>query len=420
MNRNNLIIDNFKVFDSFLILLKEKDKKILTSLKMMYSIHMKNVDISNNKLFVTKQLVRFIGKVIMIPFHTVYLEGKSYTNGTAILENTKIEENISLELNIPVIRINKLFSMNLKAYSVYKKLFRSIYILLKNRELNKLYVLSLIHRLIDYLMVYETVDIGKLKLLLIENDRSPLNLGLVHRCIESEIKTIKYDNWLIDPINHNDVYCKYYYYPSIYHKKIIQNFESNDKLIYVKGGFPYWDNLLKYKNVKENRVKKIVYFTQFGISLETHKKYIVDIENSLKELGIKHEMVIKIHPREDSVRYKKLLKDFCVIGECHDVYALIEGVDYCFSIFSTISLEAKHIMKNSFFINYDSNNFDIVDYDALKLDLIRDKKMLKGVFKGEFEVISKDKFIQYANCQYPNSIENLKRLMNGFNNNPII
>jgi len=408
MTKNQKIIENFKYYDEFLSHLDYKNKKILTSLKMMYAIHMENNNSSKNIIFVIKQMIRFIIKLLTLPFYKITFIEKKEKLKYVILSDTKIEEFIAKEMNISIIPLRKKMTMNLKLLVIYKELFKTIYLLMKDSNLNKRYILALIHRLIDYLIVYHTVTVDDIQVLFLENDRSPSNLALVHRLRESARKTVKYDNWLIDPINHNDVYCEYYYYPSMYHKKIIQSFSSNTELKYVKGGFPYWDNLLKYKNMKKNRVKHIIYFTQFGISVETHKNYLSDIRNCIKELGLKYEIVVKVHPRENSSIYKGLLKDLYVIGTCDDLYALIEGADYCFSIFSTISLEAKHIIENSFFINYDTDKFNIVDYDGLKLDVVIDKKMLNCVLKGEFVAVSQDEFIQYSNCQYPHSIENLK------------
>jgi hypothetical protein len=259
-------------------------------------------------------------------------------------------------------------------------------------------------------MSYHTAEIVQIKALLVENDRTPVNLALIHLAREQDIKTVKYDNWLISPVHYNDVYCEYYYYPSLYHKNIIQRFESNDSLQFIEGGFAYWDNLKEYKKSVKMSVKKVIYFTQIDTDISEHIKHIKDISAVMDELNIEYSLIIKTHPRENSKPYKKLFSECEVVDICSDLYALISQADYCFSIFSTVSLEAKHIVKNSFFINYNTENFDRIDYNGLQLDVIKNKEELYNVFTGEFVPISQDEFIQAANCSYPHSTERLRKL----------
>ena len=406
MSSNN-ILKNFKEYDDFLSKCNTVDKKNLLSLKMMYSIHMENNTLNN--IFVTKQLFRFVLKLLMIPFVKTTI--KSIKNKNVILSEGDIEKDLSERLNIALIHIKKRVTFNIEFFKIYKKVYKLVIMLCSENSLKKRHILSLLHRLIDYLIVYHTVDIKNIKLLLIENDRLPSNLALVHRLNEENIKTVKYDNWLIDPINHNDIYCKYYFYPSFYHRDIIEKFSSNKNLKYIKGGFLNWDRLKKYVAKPK---KKIIYFTQFGIDIVTHIKYIQDIQDIIKSKNLEYELIVKIHPRENIQKYKTILtvnKNIKLLDRDEDSYSLISEANFCFSIFSTISLEAKHIMNNSYFLNYKVYEFDIVDYSKLNLDVIVDKKILENVLIGNYKPIEQNKFIEINNCLFPNTITKIKELI---------
>jgi len=405
--KNQKIVENFKVYDAFLSSLTSKDRDILLALKMMYSIHMENNELKS--VFAIKQLLRFVLKLIIIPFVTIDIYGikSNYT----VLSEGRIEEELSKKLNISLIKMKKKVALNMNSFQIYKKLYHVVLILYRDKKLKKKHILSLLHRLIDYLVVYHTIDIKNIRVLLIENDRVPSNLALIHRLREESIKTIKYDNWLIDPINHNDIYCEYYFYPSLYHREIIKSFKSNKQLKYIEGGFLDWDRLNSY--ISQPR-KKIIYFTQFGIDVEVHLGYIKDIVDILKIQKLDYELIVKTHPRESIENYKAIMeidKNIELIYSCEDIYLLISEADFCFSIFSTISLEAKHIINDSYFLNYRVEEFDIIDYNKLDLDVITDKKMLQEVLEFNYKTINKEKFIKKNNCAFPNTVNKMKELI---------
>lgn len=423
MNINKKIINNFTIYDNFLTKLNQKDKNILISLKMMYSIHMENQKVNKNILFISKQTIRFVIKLVLIPFYVNKAVTTKNNTSSVVLKNCEIENYISNRLDISILEIKKSVKLNFRVLSIYKKLFRTIYIIFKNKTLNKKYIILLMHRLIDYLMVYETLNIEEIKCVLIENDRIPQNLALIHLMKRNNKPTIKYDNWLIDPINHNDIYCEYYYYPSVYHKKIISSFEHNRDLKYIEGGFLHWDELGLYQDNTNQEEKLIIYFTQFGVPIKEHLIYLNDIVDTANNCFNEYKLIVKIHPRENIKDYQNLkinCKNIEIIELSSDIFALISTSDFCFSIFSTISLEAKHIIDNSFFINYDAKNFNIIDYDEVYMDLIKSKEELCEIFSNNQSAISKDEFIKNNNCMYPNTITNLKRILNGINNNSII
>lgn len=414
MDINKKIIKNFKEYDKFLSTLNARDKEISLSLKMMYSIHMENNNLSNHLLDTAKQISRFFLKFFSIPFLKVVLKVDMAKDGTGIMENTKIEEFVSEKSNISLLSLKYKLNFNLKLFFIYKELFKVLYLLFKTKNLNKKYLCLLSHRLIDYLIVYHTIEVNGIKAIFIENDRNPKNLGLIHKSKKKSLKTIKYDNWLIDPINHNDVYCEYYFYPSIYHKNIVKKFENNSEVKYIKGGFLAWDKLIKYQESTQKDYKQVIYFTQFGIEKLKHIQYVNDIAEALEQLGDRYIIHIKVHPREDIYEYEKLYsskKHVKVLFGTEDIYELISKSNFCFSIFSTISIEAKHLIENSFFINYDYQEFQILDYDKLKLDVVKTKEDLRDIFSGRYQVISSSEFIKDNNCSYPYTLKKFQEII---------
>jgi len=414
MNNNKEILENFQTYDMFLSSLGTRDNQIALSLKMMYSIHMEN----NNKniLFGLKQIFRLFFKFIFVPLQKTNLISSCVPTKDIMIASSPIEKIISRKLSIPLVYVGSKVRLNNKTLKIYKEFFHVVKVLKKENTLKQNYINFLLHRLIDYLVVYHTVELKGISKICMENDREPKNLALVHKSREYGIRTIKYDNWLIDSINHNDIYCDTYFYPSIYHKNIIERFYYNNQLKYVEGGFLHWDVLAEYKAKKNDNKITVIYFTQFGIEISVHLEYIKDIFMTLGTTANKtYEVIVKVHPRERYEKYKKAFKEFdCIkiIKQCDDVYGLVTQADFCFSVFSTISLEAKHILNHSYFINYSPNTFSIIDYDYIGLDLVESKEMLEDIFTNLVSPVEKKVFICNNNCTYPNTVTKFQEVLN--------
>jgi len=410
MSTNQKIVKNFEDYDTFLDSLSVRNKQIALSVKMMYAIHMEN-NKHKGAFFIGKQVLRGIIKFFSIPFIAGRLVHEDKFSRNIIIANSSIEKMISKELNVSLVSISRYMKFNININIIYKEFFSLLAHYMKDKNLNKIYIILLLHRIIDYLVIYHTISIENIRTILVENDRSSKNLALIHHANHLGISTIKYDNWLIDPVNHNDIYCKYYFYPSLYHKHIIDSFSSNKELIYIKGGFFSWDRLSRYK-VKS--VQKIIYFTQFGISVSKHKQYINDIIDILKTLDKDYQLIIKIHPREKYEKYRHIIENnypLKLMTECDDIYQLISEAEFCFSVFSTISLEAKHIIENSYFINYDYQNFEIVDYQEIKLDVVKNKKNLSHILHNNYTPRDKKIFIKENNCSFPYTINTMEKIL---------
>ena len=183
---------------------------------------------------------------------------------------------------------------------------------------------------------------------------------------------------------------------------------------YIEGGFISWDALDKYTYVPKRDIDTIIYFTQFGME-ELHLSYMEDILSVLNGRKKPYELIIKVHPRENGTLYYAFAKKHTFVRtleEDDDIYELISNASYCFSIFSTISIEAKHILTHSYFINYQHQDFSLVDYDKIGLDLIRDKGMIQRIFDGDFTPVDQTKFIKKNNVCYPHTLAKLGEVLN--------
>jgi hypothetical protein len=414
MSHYKKISRNFQTYDRFLSSLSAREKEIALSLKMMYAIHMEG-----NKEwgfgFGIKQVARFFFKLLTIPFVRNVLKSNASRHPNIILADTATEQLVSEKLPVSQVKIGMQLRPNQKAWRIYKELFHLIGIYRKTSNLNKRYIMLLLHRVIDYLLVYHTIELKETEVICIENDRNPKNLALIHQAKVQCIRTIKYDNWLIDPVHHNDIYCDTYFYPSIYHKNIIEQFDTNAALRYLEGGFVSWDILDTYTYDPSIDKDTVIYFTQFGIELSRHKCYIEDILMVLDRREKPYMLIIKVHPRENSTVYQAIVQQYPfvrVVKQCDDVYELISSATYCFSIFSTVSLEAKHIMDHSYFINYDYHDFSLVDYDKIGLDLVKNREMIEDIFNGTAIPVDKTRFIRHNNCSYPHTLMKLEEILN--------
>ncbi len=407
------IIQNFQNFDKILETLLPSERKVAQSIKMMYAIHMENHQ-KNIFPFGLIQIGRAIGKLLLLPFSTYTINSNISNCKAAVLKSSYGDELLAGKLHIPCAQLEKRYKFNTQYLQIYQILFSTFKSLILSGSLSKYRLLLLLHRMLDYLTVYYTVTVDFSKVL-VENDRDPKNLAVIHRLQEKKGVAIKYDQWLIDPVHHNDVYCDIYFYPSVYHKQIIEGCKTNRHLQYIEGGFPLWDNLSQYMH-KDNHIgRNIIYFTQFGMDPEIHRRYILDINAVLAALNEPYQIVVKVHPREKKEPYINLYEiseHIQVLAQCDDVYALIGQSDYCFSVFSTVSLEAKHIVEHSYFINYAQQKFDLVDYDSIGLDVVSDYQMLTAVFDGRYSPVDKSSFIQSNNCAYPETIRKLKGILN--------
>ncbi len=400
---HNAVTKNFNEYDLFLSSQKNcYYYGAFQSLKMMYSIHM-TFALQKPRFFLLKQVVRLFLKLCRLPFVTSTFS-KSLHPCSILKTVPDLDRKIIQGNEVELVTLQIKIGFNKQTLSILKHWIAASKILLEENHLHTIHIIALLHRLLDYFLTFTTVEFGSVTTLLMENDRLPTSKALIDKARILNIHTVKFDYWLLDPIHHNDVYCDTYYCPSDYHKAIALNSTTGKQLNIVQGGFPNWDHLstLRVEKVIE---PFIVYFTQPTVPLKEHQRYIDD----LSRYATNYKIIIKVHPREDISHYIPFASQhICVIGKETDSYELLRQGDMFFSIFSTISLEAKHLCEYSFFINYTLSEYSSpINYDQIGLDVITDSSTLSALFNRQLHPMSKETFIAHNNFNYPNSVEKL-------------
>lgn len=397
------ILNTFEEYDHFLFSQKNNTHYgAFQSLKMMYSLHI-NIAIQKSHFFVAKQLLRLIFKLLLLPIKTMKLIGLS--RSCSILQTVPhLDIQLSRDHNVGLMELQSIFGLNTHTLTILKEWLFTSKIILQSPYLHISHTLALLHRLLDYFITYHTVEFTSIKMLLMENDRFPTSKALIDKARIVGIHTVKFDYWLLDPIHHNDIYCDTYFCPNDYHKTIASNIPANKHINIIKGGFPNWDHLNNLP-IEKAIDPFIVYFTQPTVPFNDHKRHI----NDLRKHAPNYKIIIKVHPRENTSLYTPfVMTNIDVIGQEIDSYTLLAQGSMFFSVFSTISLEAKHISPYSFFIHYtDSDYKSPIDYIQMGLDVITDTSMLKALFNNELFPVSKESFIASSNPSYPHSTNKL-------------
>lgn len=397
------ILNNFYHYDLFLATQKNSQYYgAYQSLKMMYAIHM-TFALQKSHFFLLKQILRLFLKLCRLPFVTVMLNGLRHP--CSVLKTAPdLDTKIIQGRQIGLVDLQTKFGFNREALTILKHWASASKILLQENRLHTTHVIALLHRLLDYFLTFHAAEFGPITTLYMENDRLPTSKALIDKARILHIHTVKFDYWLLDPVHHNDIYCDTYFCPSAYHRAIASNTHSNAYLTIVPGGFPNWDrlNTLCVEKVLD---PYIVYFTQPTIPLHEHRRYI----NDLSRYATNYKIIIKVHPREDISIYLPFTSShISVIGKDMDSYELLCHGSMFFSIFSTISLEAKHLCEYSFFINYTlPEHSSPIDYNQIGLDVISNSSELDALFTGQLHPVSKEVFLTHNNFVYPNSVEKM-------------
>jgi len=400
-------LNAFDIYDTFLFSENNNARYgAFQSLKMMYALHMKKAVGEKSYRFVGKQLLRLILKIVALPFIRISITS-AHSPCIVLQSYAALDRKTFKNTDFQVVRLQKKFSSNRHTLSILKDFYASAKILLHATELEKRRVYALLHRLLDYYHVLYTLDLSHVQTIFMENDRFPTHKALIDLAKSAGVHTVKFDYWLIDPIHHNDVYCDTYFYPNDYHKDIIRQSRASESLRFVTGGFPNFDRLHDLQKNKTDQ-NAVVYFTQPTIPFDEHKRYIQDIAHYAADFKI----IVKVHPHESINTYLSLASDTIkVLDSKYDSYLLLQTGNIFFSVFSTISLEAKHITPDSFFINYRKSAHSYpIDYDLLGLDIIESKEQLEALFQKRIQPVSINTFTDHINRTYPNTLRRMREL----------
>lgn len=332
------------------------------------------------------------------------LSGKG---GVVILGHLPDDEKVAAYLNVNRIVI------------VERHSFPFLNILLLGRALGILWALRSagclkksgcgIESAIESILLYHQIDLTGIDVIITEDDIDFRHAIILQKAIEQGIKTIKIEHFLIDEVQHNNVLCEYYFYPSVFHKRVREKFPINQRLKYVEGGFINHDIIAKYEYLPQLSPKIILFITQHGGQFGARDElfYIDEILSLIA--GDDYVVHIKVHPREQPERYAKYgNNDRCKVVSGRDVdnYELISRAYFCVSISSSLVLEAKLICNRSFFIKFDiDDDFDMVNLNDFSdfFDVVQSKRELGLVLSGAYGFKAREIYLKNYNMTYPDT-----------------
>jgi len=417
---HNKVKRNLRVVDSILDSL-QSDKlhyHTLFALRTYYSVTAEKILLKKVKFFYIEAAVKYLFYFISYPFTTLHLKG---IESKSILGEWHFDEYLSLKTGISQIKPQIIFSFRnfWKRMGEYPFIFRMTFFLLKQLDRRKAFLsLSQIFR---FLQGYH-VNLKDCKIIIAENDIYPRNYGVLLHARERKITRIKIEYAIIDSVLHQNCFCDLYFYPTTVHRRIREQCSYNKNLKYIEGGYL---NKFRTSNIQHNPLPSrtvITYFTEHGNFLKRNDLFYIDeILRILPENGT---INVKIHPYDRYERYEKyinipqvnLLKSTDI-----DNALLISQSTICLSIFSTMSLEAKYICNNSYFINYDMNSspfsFDYSIFNSF-FDTIDTPHKLKEVINGKYIPATIELFHKNVNMTYPNTFEIFKNFADKCINTP--
>lgn len=418
---HDIILNNYRKFDEFLTTIPSESfsYKALLSIRLNYSAVYGNAE----KLSII-EFIKNIIKLLRTLIKPLITKASLSKNANVVVIGSDPLDVKTAELlsavNAKIKFRKKLFFITAHDLRVLSIFMKCCFFAIKSSTLNRSIFLKSSEGLMDFLIVYRDIDLKDIEILIMESDSIPENTALVFKAKEQGIPTIKIDHFLIDPINHNQIFCQYYFYPSTLHLEIMKKFKDNKSLIYIEGGIIHWDCLDKYKHKKRLGKREITFFAQHG-EIFDKKDEIFYIDEILSLMNNDDMLKIKLHPRDKSNKYNHYSDNprVTIIKKCDDNYALIAESDICISICSTMTMEAKHICRDSYFINYEFETFDVfVDYKNFDgtIETIKNRSALKNLLENNKKTFGIKSFIKKFNFSYPQSANTLIKVIQGIKN----
>ncbi len=418
---------NFKAIDDFLSKSEDDSElyKIFFSIRVIYAFYQEiKTYVSNREktLYYIRCFFNLILRLASMPILNYHMTTKDKVIIIHANESRYVKP-LSELVGIPYSYIVSKLSFNKRSFGnifLYPKFIKCSYLILTDKTLNKTYAACSLIRLLTYIIIYSQIDLSGIEIIITQNDLYPELVAVIQKAKDSGIKTVKIEHTLINDTVKYHVLCDYYFYPSMFHKTMIDSSKFDTKVKYVKGGFLLWDSISKYENQPQEKPRIITFFTQHS-NLCGEKDEIFYLDEILNLLPENYIIYIKVHPRDNPFRYNKFKNNprcrIILFGEI-DNYELISRCYMCVSVFSAASLEAKHICNKSFFINYKPDKLcNILDYSIFEdfFDIIKDKDTLFMVLTDKYLFKSREVFFRKFNMTYPNTKAHFLELLNKLN-----
>ncbi|MFC1504035.1 hypothetical protein ACFL6D_01320 [Spirochaetota bacterium] len=361
--------------------------------------------------------VQIITNCLFIILKTPYL---SKNSKIIIIEiNKEKDMPLAKKLQIPTVKILYKWKINIYNVKYIIQFIKTAYVLLHERTLDKRTVIRILPSMLSGINAYYSIQLDGIEKIITQRDRYPTELAIITKANQKKIITIKIDTFIImGPYCQDKIYCKYYYYPNEISRKYFQDVHKNDSVIFIRGGFPFWDDYSIYRYAPAQNPKNILFFTQYGyhaglFGSYSPYDYILEILSVMPE---DYLLYIKKHPLDQNKNYEKLkkIKNVAVIEETNiDNSAIISKSSFVFSINSQSCFESKHICPHTYFINYEQEKAFDFEFNMIKgyIDVITNKKDLKQLFFKNKKPASMRKYIDYFNPMYPDAVKTLKNFI---------
>ena len=202
-----------------------------------------------------------------------------------------------------------------------------------------------------------------------------------------------------------------------------------DKKYYVKRGIPEKNIMItgipRYQYIYENNVKQLesiqdmfdgrtydlrkkglkILLTTNPIDDKSNNKIINSVINSLTELNLVNNLIIKLHPSESGILHKEIiqkLKIKPVIVKDYNILELIKSVDLLISQMSTTLLEAMIIGTPMILLNFINIEFEKSStYEFLNfINTVKKQDLLTQGIKEILEYKDKKEFLNQKNIEY--------------------
>lgn len=288
-------------------------------------------------------------------------------------------------------------------------------LLLSDRNLNRQAVFNSLPDLLEYTLVYNRIQLGKVRAIILQRDRYGGEVAIARRARSLGIPTIKADYYSpLDAFCQNTIEAEYFFYPNDNNRSIYERYPQNRHVKYVQGGLPKWDLIAGHKHKPQTDPKIVLFMGQYDMEAFTgvDERFYIDL--IAKNLPADFQLWIKPHPSEQFERYTKYREIGARVwahGEI-DNYELIAQSTVCFSVYSAMLYEAKHICERSFVINFFPELAPQVEYEFLSqyVDRIGNESQLQDALNDRIKPIPTPLFISRFNRTFPNSSIELKNL----------
>lgn len=344
-------------------------------------------------------------------------------NGKGIVEiQCQNDKWLAQKLEIPLLKIEKRIDLSVNIIIRIKTLKdckRVFGLMMKHAVFSSDHITYIMGSIVRGAHVYTSIKFYDISLIVTQRDCYPIEMALITKANEYKIPTIKIDYFpIVGPYYSHKISCKFYYCPNDISKHFIKkHVHYTDITIIENRGFPYWDMLNEYIIEKSKQVISVTFFTQYGAEtgIFGNLSPAYYIEELIACLDDTYQLNIKVHPLENVLKYKKYESERVRVfahGEVNN-WALVASSSICLAVSSFALLQAKHICKSSYFLNYNSYAIKDFEFNLLRdtICMITSREKLQIALAKDRNQDSNKEYLELFNPTFPNACVELKKLI---------